>query len=41
MNQNLKAELIEAYKSMGKKNLEFLEEWEQASNKKIVKNRKL
>ena len=31
-NSNLKAELIEAYKSMGKKDLELLEEWEQASN---------
>ena len=31
-NSNLKAELIEAYKSMGEKDLELLEEWEQASN---------
>ena len=31
-NANLKAELIDAYKSMGKKSLELLEEWEQASN---------
>lgn len=32
INSNLKADLIEAYKSMGKKDLEMLEEWEQASN---------
>ena len=32
MNLNLKAELIEAYKGMGRKDLELLEEWEQASN---------
>lgn len=31
-NSNLKAELIEAYKCMGKKDLEFLEEWERASS---------
>ena len=31
-NSNLKAELIEAYKGMDKKDLEHLEEWEQASN---------
>ena len=31
-NSSLEAELIEAYKSMGKKDLEFLEEWEKASN---------
>ena len=31
-DSNLKAELIEAYKSMGKKDLELLEEWEQASS---------
>ena len=31
-NSSLKAELIEAYKSMGNKDLELLEEWEQASN---------
>ena len=30
-NSNLKAELIKAYKDMGKKDLELLEEWEQAS----------
>ena len=32
MKKNLKAELIEVYKSMGKRDLKFLEEWEQASN---------
>ena len=31
-NSNLKAELIEAYKGMDKKDLEHLEEWEHASN---------
>ena len=31
-NSNLKAELIEAYKGMGSKDLELLEEWEQVSN---------
>ena len=31
-NSNLKAELIEAYQSMGKKDLKILEEWEQASS---------
>lgn len=31
-NKNLKAELIEAYKSMGKKDLEVLQDWEQASS---------
>ena len=31
-NSNLKAELIEAYKSIGRKDLELLEEWEQTSN---------
>ena len=31
-NSNLKAELIEAYKGMGRRDLELLEEWEQASN---------
>jgi len=31
-NLSMKAELIEAYKCMGKKDLEFLEEWEQASS---------
>ena len=31
-NANLKAELIEAYKSMGKKDLDMLEDWDQASN---------
>ncbi|MEK6983321.1 MAG: hypothetical protein AABX33_02010 [Nanoarchaeota archaeon] len=30
-NANLKAELIEAYKNMGKKDLQFLEEWNIAS----------
>lgn len=30
-NKNLKKELIEAYKNMGKKDLEILEEWEVAS----------
>ena len=29
---NLRAGLIESYKSMGKKYLKLLEEWEQASN---------
>ena len=31
-NSSMKVELIEAYKSMGKKDLELLEEWGQASN---------
>ena len=31
-NLSLKTELIEAYKSMGKKDLDLLEEWEQASS---------
>ena len=31
-NSSMKSELIEAYKSMDYKNLELLEEWEQASN---------
>lgn len=31
-NLSLKAELIEAYKGMDRKDLELLEEWEQASN---------
>lgn len=31
-NSNLKEELIEAYKCMGTKDLELLEEWGQASN---------
>lgn len=31
-NSSLKAELIEAYKDMGKKDLELLEEWEQTSS---------
>ena len=31
-NTNLKARLIEAYKSMSTKDLKLLEEWEQASN---------
>ena len=30
-NKNLKADLIEAYKSMGKKDLGMLEEWDKAS----------
>lgn len=34
-NKNLKKELIEAYKSMGKKDLETLKEWEIASNEII------
>lgn len=29
--KHLKADLIEAYKSMGKKDMELLEEWEVAS----------
>lgn len=32
INKNMKKELIEAYKSMGKKDLEILEEWKTASN---------
>ena len=32
-NMNLKARLIEAYKSMGNRDLKLLEDWEQASNK--------
>ena len=31
-NSSMKSKLIEAYKSMGSKDLELLEEWEQASN---------
>ena len=31
-NSSVKADLIEAYKGMGSKDLELLEEWEQASN---------
>ncbi len=31
-NTNLKAKLIEAYKSMGNRDLKLLKEWEQASN---------
>ena len=31
-NSSIKEDLIEAYKSMGKKDLQLLEEWEQASN---------
>ena len=31
-NSSLKSELIEAYKSMGDKDLQLLEDWEQASN---------
>ena len=31
-NSSLKSELIEAYKGMSSKDLELLEEWEQASN---------
>ena len=31
-NSSLKEELIEAYKGMGSKDLELLEEWEQVSN---------
>ena len=31
-NSNLKAELIGAYKGMDRKDLELLEEWEQASS---------
>ena len=31
-NSSLKEELIEAYKGMGKEDLELLEEWEQVSN---------
>lgn len=31
-NSNLKEELIEAYEGMGSKDLELLEEWEQASS---------
>ena len=30
-NKNLKPELIEAYRSMGSKDLELLQDWEQAS----------
>lgn len=32
INKNMKKKLIEAYKSMGKKDLVILEEWETASN---------
>jgi len=32
LNKNMKKELIDAYKNMGKKDLEILEEWENASN---------
>ncbi len=32
INKNMRKELIEAYKNMGKKDLEILEEWETASN---------
>ena len=32
MNSNLKSELIEAYKGLGRKDLGLLKEWEQASN---------
>ena len=32
MNSNLKSELIEAYKSMGKKDIVLLKEWERASS---------
>jgi len=31
-NTNMKLELIEAYKSMGKNELQTLEEWDSASN---------
>ncbi|HLC58694.1 MAG TPA: hypothetical protein VJI68_02440 [Candidatus Nanoarchaeia archaeon] len=31
-DKNLKKELIEAYKNMGKEDLRLLEEWETASN---------
>ena len=31
-NSSLKSELIDAYTSMGDKDLELLEEWEQVSN---------
>jgi len=31
-NSSLKAELIEAYREKGRKDLELLEEWEQASS---------
>ena len=31
-NKKIKKELIEAYKSMGKKDLEILEGWETSSN---------
>ena len=31
-NSRLKEELIEAYKAIGRKDLELLGEWEQASN---------
>ena len=31
-NSSLRTDLIEVYKGMGKKDLEFLNEWEQASN---------
>jgi hypothetical protein len=50
MNKNLKAELIETYKSMGNRDLKLLKEWEQASNeveiieeinKNLPKNQKL
>ena len=30
-NSNLRAELIDAYKSMGKEDLQYLEEWNHAS----------
>ena len=32
MNNNMKRELIEAYKSMGKKDLKILEDWEISSS---------
>ncbi len=32
INRNMRKELIKAYKSMGKKELTILEEWETASN---------
>ena len=31
-NKNLKAELVEAYKSMGQRELDILDEWDLASN---------
>ena len=31
-NSSIKEDLIEAYKGMGRKDLELLEEWEQASS---------